>query len=61
VQVVAIALLSAVVFYFSVQELPQFMQRALVPLYSVQLVVTALLFVIVRGPSVRSLAAEAPT
>lgn len=44
-----IGLLSAVVFYgFSVQELPGLMQRTVVPLYSVQLAITTLLFVIVR-------------
>ncbi|EGZ16818.1 hypothetical protein PHYSODRAFT_544632, partial [Phytophthora sojae] len=48
IAVVGIGLLSAVVFYgFSVQELPGLMQRTVVPLYSVQLAITTLLFVII--------------
>lgn len=48
-QVVAIEALSAVVFYgFSVQELPVLVYSAVVPLYSVQLAITALVFIIVR-------------
>ncbi|KAG7376221.1 hypothetical protein PHYPSEUDO_014056 [Phytophthora pseudosyringae] len=48
IAVVAIALLSAVVFYLlSVQELPALMRRTVVPLYSVQFAVTALLFAII--------------
>ncbi|KAJ8523917.1 hypothetical protein ON010_g17201 [Phytophthora cinnamomi] len=50
VAVVGIGLLSAAVFYgFSVRELPALVQRTVVPLYSVQLAITTLLFVIVRG------------
>ncbi|KAK1945407.1 putative protein S-acyltransferase 1 [Phytophthora citrophthora] len=48
VQVVAIELLSAVVFYgFSVQELPVLVYSAVLPLYSVQFAITTLLFVII--------------
>ncbi|KAF1775940.1 hypothetical protein GQ600_17272 [Phytophthora cactorum] len=48
IAVVGVALLSAVVFYaFSVQELPVLMQRTVLPLYSVQFAITALLFVVI--------------
>ncbi|ETL92359.1 hypothetical protein L917_09294 [Phytophthora nicotianae] len=48
IAVVSIALLSAMVFFlFSVQELPALMQRTVIPLYSVQFAITALLFVII--------------
>ncbi|KAL4173359.1 hypothetical protein KRP22_005316 [Phytophthora ramorum] len=48
IAVVAIGLLSAVDFYgFSVKELPELMRRTVVPLFSVQLATTVLLFVII--------------
>ncbi|OWZ23915.1 putative S-acyltransferase [Phytophthora megakarya] len=48
IAVVGVGLLSAVVFYFfSVQELPVLMQRTVVPLYSAQFSLTALLFAII--------------
>ncbi|KAG3098137.1 hypothetical protein PI124_g16950 [Phytophthora idaei] len=48
IAVVGVALLSAVGFYvFSVQELPVLMQRTVLPLYSVQFAITALLFVVI--------------
>ncbi|KAL3656417.1 hypothetical protein V7S43_018720 [Phytophthora oleae] len=50
IAVVAIGLLSAVAFYgFSVQELPVLVYSAVVPLYSVQFAITALLFAIISS------------
>ncbi|CEG49691.1 zinc finger protein dhhc domain containing [Plasmopara halstedii] len=48
IAVVGIALLSAVTFYFfSLQELPKFLQHYVLPLYSIQFAMTVLLFFII--------------